>query len=77
MHLLVIALVMLVVAYVLQAVLVKRPKQKPAAMDEFDFPQWDEGTPQMVPFGDIWTDEACVVWWGHYRTKKVKSGGKK
>ena len=77
MHLLVIALVMLVVSFLLQALLVKRPKQKPAALEDWDFPQWDEGTPQMVVFGDVWTDGACVVWWGHYRTKKVKSGGKK
>jgi hypothetical protein len=76
-HLLVIAFVMLVVSYIIQALLVKRPKQKPAALEDWDFPQWEEGTPEPVVFGDVWTDGPTVVWWGNYRTKKIKSGGKK
>jgi hypothetical protein len=77
MHLLVIALVMLVVAYILQALLVKRPKVKPAALEDWDFPQFEEGTPQTVFFGDCWQDGPQMVWHGNYRTKKIKSGGKK
>ena len=77
MHLLIIAFVMLVVAYVLQSFLVKRQTQKPAALDQWDFPQWEEGTPEPIFFGDCWTDGPTVVWWGNYRTKKIKSGGKK
>lgn len=77
MHLLVIAFVMLVVSFFLQALLVKRPKQKPAALSDWDFPQFDEGTPQTVFFGDCWQDGPCIMWYGNYRTIKIKSGGKK
>lgn len=77
MHLLIIAFVMLVVSYLLQSILVKRPSTKPAALSDWDMPQWDEGTPQPVYFGDCWTDGAMILWWGNYRTKKVKSKGKK
>jgi hypothetical protein len=77
-HLLVIAFVMLVVSYIIQAFLIKRPQTKPAALEDWDFPQWEEGTPQTVFFGDCWQDGPCVMWWGNYRTKKIKSkSGKK
>jgi hypothetical protein len=76
-HLLLIAFVLLVVSFILQSFLVKRPKNKPAALEDWDFPQWEEGTPEPVFFGDCWTDGPTVVWWGNYRTKKIKSGGKK
>lgn len=77
MHLLVIAFVMLVVSFIIQSFLIKRPKTKPAALEDWDFPQWEEGTPEPVFFGDCWTDGPTVMWWGNYRTKKIKSGGKK
>lgn len=77
MHLLLIAFLMLVVSYVLQAFLIKRPKTKPAALQDWDFPQADEGTPQTVFFGDAWQDGPNVMWFGNYQTKKVKAKGKK
>lgn len=53
--------------------------QKPAAFDEFDFPQADEGTPQCVFFGECWTGDWMVLDVGDYRTSaiKKKSGAKK
>lgn len=77
MHLLLIAFLMLVVSYIIQSFLIKRPKTKPAALEDWDFPTSDEGTPQPVFFGDCWTDGPTVMWYGNYRTKKIKSGGKK
>lgn len=77
MHLLVIALIMLVVSYVIQSFLVKTPKTKPAALSDWDFPQADEGTPQTVVFGDAWLTGPMVLWYGNYRTIKIKSKGKK
>lgn len=77
MPLLAIAFVMLVVAYVIQSFLVKTPKQKPAALSEWDFPQSDEGTPHSVVFGDAWLTGPMVMWYGNYRTIKIKSKGKK
>ena len=77
MPLLAVAFIMLVVSYVLQMFLVKRPKIKPAALEDWDFPQADEGTPQNVIFGDVWITGPTVMWYGNYRTKKIKSKGKK
>lgn len=71
------ALVFMVASYLIQAVLVKPQKMKPASLEEFDFPQIDEGTPEAVFFGDCWTEGWMILWYGNLRTKKIKSGGKK
>lgn len=78
MPLLAIAFIALVVAYVITALLVKTPKQKPAALEDWEFPQADDGAPEAVVFGDAWTNGPMVLWYGNYRTIKIKSkGGKK
>lgn len=77
MHLLIIALVLLVVSFILQALLVKTPKIKPAPLSDWQFPQADDGTPQPVIFGDAWVTGPMVIWYGNYRTIKIKSKGKK
>jgi hypothetical protein len=74
----IIAFAMLVVSYVIQSALVKRgPKLKPAALEDWEFPQSDDGTPQAVYFGDCWGTGPMVMWYGNYRTKKIKSSGGK
>lgn len=70
------ALIFTVASYVLQALLVKPQQIKPAALEDFDFPQAEEGTPQAVFFGDCWTDGWMVLWYGNYRTRKIKKGKK-
>lgn len=77
MELLIIAFVMLVVSFVIQSIIMKRQKIKPAALEDWEFPQADEGTPHTVVFGDGWLTGPMVLWYGNYRTKKIKSGGKK
>jgi hypothetical protein len=72
-----IALIALVVSYVIQSFLMKRPKIKPTALEDIDFPQVEEGTMQAVIFGDVWTEAEQVLWYGNYRTVKIKSKGKK
>lgn len=71
------ALVFLVVSVAIQALLVKPQSQQPASLEDFDFPQAEEGTPQAVFFGDCWTEGWMVLWYGNYRTTKIKSSGKK
>lgn len=72
-------IIILIAAYVLSAAL--QPKQrppKPAAFEDFDFPQADEGTPQAVIFGDCWIEDWMVLGVGNYRTEAIrKSAGKK
>jgi hypothetical protein len=72
-----IAFALLVVSYVITSMLMKRPKIKPAALEDWEFPQSDDGTPQAVFFGDGWATGPMVVWYGNYRTKKIKAKGGK
>lgn len=73
------AIAMLVASLVIQAAMM--PKQQPpapAAFEDFDFPQADEGTPQAVVFGDVWCSDWTVLGVGNYRTTAIKKkGGKK
>jgi hypothetical protein len=73
----IIAFALLVVSYVIQSMLIKRPKVKPAALEDWEFPQSDDGTPEAVFFGDCWATGPMVCWYGNYRTIKIKSEGGK
>lgn len=68
-----IVIALFVASFVLSSLLVKGQKQKPAALEEFEFPQADEGTPRAVIFGEDWTPGWQVLWYGNLRTKKIKS----
>lgn len=68
------AIALLVVSYTITALTApKANKPKPALFSEFDFPQVDEGTPQAVFFGDTWTEDWVVLWYGNYRTNTIKA----
>lgn len=70
--------VMVVSYFVGQALATKPEKPKPAAFDDFEFPQFDEATPQCVFWGDCWTEDWMVLDYGNYRTTKIQTkGGKK
>jgi hypothetical protein len=49
----------------------KTPGSKPAALGDFNFPQYDEGTSQAVLFGDDWTDGWMVLGYGNYRSTPI------
>lgn len=55
----------------------KTIQPKPAAFEDIQFPQFEEGTPQCVIFGDCWTGDWMVLGVGNYRTEEIKVGGKK
>ena len=73
------ALYALVASFVLS--LLMAPKTivpKPAAFEDFEFPQADEGTPQAVYFGECWSTSWMVLAAGDYRTAAIRAkGGKK
>ena len=73
------AIGMLIASYAIQVLTMPKPgKPKPAALEEFDFPQVDEGSPQSVVFGDVWIRDWHVLWYGNLRTSAIKSkAGKK
>lgn len=74
-----IALVLMAASYAITASMTKRqPAQKPASIEDFDFPQLDEGTAQAVVFGDVWSPGWMVLWYGDYKVTPIKKkGGKK
>lgn len=71
------ALVLLVASYAITMLTMKTQNQQAAALEDFDIPQVDEGTPHAVVFGDVWLEGWQVLWYGNYRTTKIKSKGKK
>lgn len=71
------ALVLLVASYAITMLTMKSQNQQAASLEDFDIPQVDEGTPHAVVFGDVWLEGWQVLWYGNYRTTKIKSKGKK
>lgn len=69
----------LVASFAISALTMKKPKQpNKVTLDDFDVPQFEEGTPHAVVFGDVWLEGWQVLWYGNYRTTKIKAkGGKK
>jgi hypothetical protein len=63
--------------FAISALLTPTQKPQPASLEDFDFPQVEEGTEQAVFFGDCWTAGWQVIWFGNLRTKKIRKGGKK
>ncbi len=49
----------------------KPKKQKPAAFEDFDFPTAEDGTPQIVVFGDVWLTDWTVIGVGNYRNETI------
>lgn len=45
---------------------------RPAAFEDFDFPQSTEGTAQVFVFGDVWIEDWMVVGVGNYRTSPIR-----
>ena len=51
---------------------------KPAALEEFEFPQYEEGAPQCVIFGDCWIEDWMVLGTTNFYAHAIRTkGGKK
>lgn len=70
-------IIMLVASYLLESLMSTKKKPKPASLQQFDFPQVDEGTPQAVVFGDVWTQDWVVLWYGNLRSDAIHAKQKK
>lgn len=44
---------------------------KAAGLEDMQFPQSTEGTPQMVIFGDVWVRDWMVLGVGNFRTRPI------
>jgi len=74
----IVGLVLLAASYLIESLTVKKPTApKPAALQDFQFPQADEGTPRAVIFGDSWMPDWTVLWYGNLRNKAIKVKGSK
>lgn len=68
------AIYMLIASFLISAALAPKIQQpKPEALEDLDIPQFEEGTPQCVVFGDCWCPDWMVLGYGNYRTSEVKS----
>lgn len=69
-------LVIMVVAAVVSAVVASKARsgsvQASATFDDFDFPQWDEGTPVAHVFGDVWSEDWMVIGTGGFMPVQFK-----
>lgn len=74
-----VALGMLVASLLITSIFTpKQQPPQPTAFEDIDFPQKDEGTPQVVVFGDCWVSDWTVLGVGNYRTTAIKTkSGKK
>lgn len=73
------AIYLMIASIVITAALAPKAQvPTPAAFEDIDFPQADEGTPQAVFFGDCWSEDWTVLTVGNYRTAPIPGGeGKK
>jgi hypothetical protein len=77
------AIAMLVISYAITALTAKKQPNndaKPARIGDFSFPTHDEGTAQAVVFGECWTEDWMVLYYGNLSSEAIKaksSGGKK
>lgn len=73
---------LLVVSYAITVLTASKSKQEqgPTRLNDIKFPVPDEGAPQAVIFGDVWTKDWMVLWVGNYKTEEIHAqggGGKK
>lgn len=64
-----ILVVSMIISYATQS---RAAAAKRAAFEDFEFPQAEEGTPQAVIFGDVWTEDWMVLGVGNYRTTPIR-----
>ena len=70
------ALAILVVSYAITALTSKTTKPKdaiPSRLSEFQFPVFDIGTPEAVIFGECWTSDWMVLYYGNLSTEAIRA----
>ena len=75
-----VAIVLLIVSALVTTLAMQSTQQNAKAntLDDFNFPQFREGTPQAVIFGDVWSGDWMVLWYGDFQVDPIKGkGGKK
>lgn len=66
-------ILVLVAQYLISAAMRDKPKPPPpAAFEDFKFPQFQDGTPVAVIFGDVWIDDFMVLSVADYRYTPIE-----
>jgi hypothetical protein len=74
---LVFALVMMVASYAITSLTAVRPQgTKPEVVKSLDFPQFEEGTPQAVVFGDCWTADWMILSTSDFQVEAITTTAK-
>lgn len=74
---------LMVLSYTITALTTKKPATTtpaPATLNDFNFPQHEEGTAQMVVFGDVWIEDPFILYYGNLSNQAIRTesgGGKK
>ncbi|QIN95185.1 hypothetical protein DLP3_022 [Stenotrophomonas phage vB_SmaS_DLP_3] len=69
--------VMIVVAIIAAFAMQPKTQQpKAATIDDFDMPTAEDGKEAPVMFGDNWTEDPNVLWYGDLSTRPVKAKSK-
>jgi hypothetical protein len=63
---------MIISAYISYSMMPKVQNRTPEAFADIEFPQFEEGTPQAVIFGDCWSSDWAVIAVGDYRTEEIR-----
>jgi hypothetical protein len=72
------AIVLFIAAAILTAVITPHPSaqdQQPSNLSDFQLPTTAEGTPQAITFGDVWSEDWTVLWYGDLGVETIHSGG--
>lgn len=57
---------------------VKPPTPRPAALEEFNVPEAEDGRECAMIFGTVWIDDPNILYYGDLRNTPIKvKGGKK
>lgn len=71
------ALIVAIVALVVAVALAPKPvTPSPAALEDFDFPQAEDGKDASLVFGDCWIEDPNVLWYGDLSSRAIKSKSK-
>ena len=71
-------IIIMILSIIIQIAMAPRPQQaKVPTIDDVELPQAEEGTPQIVVFGDVWIKGWTVLMYGNFSTDPIRSSGGK
>lgn len=72
------AIAAMVASMLISIALAPKPqKPKAATLDDMNIPQVEDGTPQAVVFGEVWSGDWQVIGTGNFATTKIKASDAK